>query len=232
MADPCLANTITAHPSIDTNGDLIIDVQLEPLNEGSLEADSNGIGVTLQSTGGLQHTASGMGIKAGQGLFLGSEGIIKLTGYARAGGPGPANATNPGAALTRGGLAQYGSTLTLNGSLASNEASGYVIGHAMWRGRWTTNLTAFGGQQLDAVFAYLQIQADGGGWVTYDQASIEYANMSGSFSLDSGWIPFQMANGTAHTLQARLVAGGSTVTSSNPQGTLYTEYGGTLEWWY
>lgn len=216
---------------MDGSGNLIADVQLEPLNEGSLEADANGIGVTLQSTGGIQHTASGMGLKVAQGLSTSTEGLMKVNGYARDGSPGVGNATNPEAALARGGLAQYGSTRTLNGSLPSNATASYVIAHGAWRGRWTTNLTAFGGLQLDAVFAYLQFNADGGGWGTYDQVSLEYANMAGSFSLDA-WFPFAMANGTAHTLQLRLVAGGAAVTGSNPQGILHTEYGGVLEWFY
>jgi len=231
MADPCLEDTDTVHLSVDGSGNLIANVQMEPINEGSIEADTNGIGVTLQSTGGLQHTASGMGLKLVQGLGVGSEGLMKVTGYARSGFPGPTNATNPAAPLSRGATAQFGSTLSLAGSLPSNAIASYVIAHGSWRGRWTTNLTAFGGQQLDAVFAYLQFNADGGGWGTYDQASLEYANMSGSFALDA-WFPFAMANGTAHTLQCRLLVGGAAVTSSNPQGILHTEYGGTLEWFY
>jgi hypothetical protein len=232
MADPCLANTNTAHPSVDGSGNLIVDVQLEPLNEGSLEADTNGIGVTVQSTGGLQHTASGMGMKVtSQGLHVGAEGLMKVNGFGRDGFPGPLNATNPNVAIARGSLVQYGSTLTLSGQLPSNELQSYVVAHASWRGRWTTNLTSFGGQQLDSIFAYLQLQGDGGGWITYDQASLEYADMSGSFALDT-WFPFAMSNGTSHTLQARLLIGGGTTTGSNPQGTLYTQYGGTLEWIY
>jgi hypothetical protein len=231
MADPCLEDTNTLHLSVDGSGNLIGDVQLEPLNEGSLEADANGIGVTLKGTGGLQHTSTGMAMKVAQGLFVGSEGIMKVNGFARAGAPGPGNATNPEASLTRGGLAQYGSTLTLTGSLASNELASYVIVHGAWRGRWTTNATAFGGQFLDAVFAYLQFNVDGAGWGTHDQASLEYADMSGSFVLDA-WLPVGMSNGTSHTVQSRLLAGGATVTGSNPQGILHTEYGGVLEWFY
>lgn len=231
MASPCTTDTQTVVLTEDATGHLQADVQLEPLSEGGLEADANGIGVTTQPTGGLQHTAAGMGMKVAQGLYVGTEGLMKVNGFARAGGPGPANATNPNVGISRGATAQFGPTLTLNGSLPSNEVASYVVSHAAWRGRWTTNLTAFGGQQLDAIFAYLQLNADSQGWATVDQASLEYANMSGSFSLDA-WYPFVMANGTAHTLQARLLVGGATVTSSNPQGTLYTEYGGTLEWFY
>lgn len=231
MADPCLENTNTVHLSTNVDGDLLADVQLEPINEGSLEADSNGIGVTLNGSGGLQHTSAGMGMKLVQGLHVGGEGLMKVNGYARAGAYGVGNATNPESPLARGGLAQYGSTLTLNGSLASNEVVSYVQAHGAWRGRWTTNLTAFGGQTLDAVFAYLQFNYDNTGWATYDQVSLEYANMAGSFSLDA-WFAFAMSNGTSHSLQLRMLAGGATVTGSNPQGILHTEYGGVLEWWY
>ena len=231
MASPCTTDTQTVVLTEDATGHLQADVQLEPLSEGGLEADANGIGVTVQPTGGIQHTAAGVGIKAAQGLHVGTEGLMKVNGFARSGSPGPANATNPEANLARGGLSQYGSTLSLSGSLASNEIASYVVVHASWRGRWTTNLTSFGGQQLDAIFAYLQINVDSAGWTTVDQASLEYANMAGSFMLDA-WYPFLMANGTSHNIQARLLAGGATVTSSNPQGILHTEYGGTLEWIY
>jgi hypothetical protein len=232
MASPCTTDTQTLVLTEDATGHLQGDVQLEPLSEGGLEADANGIGLTLQSTGGLQHTSAGTGMKVGQGLHVGAEGLIKVNGYQGTGGNGPDTATNPNVAIGRGSLFQVGSTLTISPlALQSNEVASYLYVHARWRGRWTTNLTAFGGQLLDAVFAYLQVNTDGAGWGTVDQASIEYANQSGSFALDA-WHNFPVANSTNHSVQSRLLVAGATVTSSNPQGTLYTEYGGKLEVFY
>jgi hypothetical protein len=168
-----------------------------------------------------------MGLKVGQGLWVGAEGLIKLNGYARTTSPG----SSPNANLNRASNVQYGNTLQLNGSLASNEQASYVMAHARWRGNWVTNLTAFGGQIQDRVDAYLQLNADSGGWGTYDQASLTRANCGGTFVLDYIF-PFAMANGTAHSLQARLLVGGGTVTGSAVQGLLENEYGGCLEWWY
>lgn len=232
MADTCIVDSNTVDLGFTTGGELEADVRLRTVSAGSITDDADGIGVALYSAGGLQHTASGASMKVtSQGLHVGAEGLMKVQGYAVSGASVVSNATNPNAALARGVNVQYGSTLSLTGSFPSNEVVSYIYVHARWRGRWTTNLTAFGGQLLDSVFAYLQVNTDGAGWGTIDQASIEYANMSGSFALD-GWHNFAMANGTSHTVQSRLLVGGGTTTGSGTQGVLYTEYGGCLEWFY
>ena len=227
MADSCVNDTPSVDLSFNGSDQLEADVRLRAINDGSLTETVDGIGVKVASDGGLIHSASGEAIKVAQGLHAGAEGLMKVNGNASTTSPGSA----PNANLARGVNTQYGNTLTLAGSLPSNEVASFVTVHAGWRGIFVTNLTAFGGQPQDRVDAYLQINVDSAGWNTVDIFSLTRANMGGTFSLDY-WYSFLMANGTAHTFQSRLLVGGGTVTGSNPQGLLESEYGGVLEWWY
>ncbi|HVE28343.1 MAG TPA: hypothetical protein VNC22_23205 [Sporichthya sp.] len=227
MASPCTQDSNSVALTETTDGKLEADVRLQPLTTGSLGEDTNGIGVTFAPDGGIHGTATGAALKLVQGLYIGTEGLVKVNGYAVSSSPG----SSPNANLVRGSNVQYGNTLTLNGSLASNQIASYVMTHARWRGFWATNLTAFGGLTLDRVDAYLQLNVDGGGWNTVDIASLTRADQGGTFELDY-WYPFVMANGTAHTIQSRLLVGGGTVTASNPQGIIESEFGGVLEWLY
>jgi hypothetical protein len=228
MASPCTQDSPSVALTETTDGKLEADVRRQALSVGSISQDANGIGVTFSPTGALQGTSSGASIKAtAQGVHIGAEGLMKVNGYARV----VSAVTSPNANLNRGSNVQHGDTLTLNGSLPSNEIVSYVAVHATWRGYWVTNLTAFGGAIQDRVDAYLQLNLDGGGWVTYDQTSLTRANCGGSFALDR-WVAFPMANGTAHSVQARLLVGGGTVTGSNPQGLLESQFNGILEWYY
>lgn len=228
--EACINDTNSVDLSFNGSAELEADVRLRGIADGSLTEDANGIGVALSSAGGLQATASGVSVKAGQGLHVGPEGLIKTNGYAISGSTSPAGETAPNTTLFRGVNAQFGATLSLTGALASNEATSVVLAHARWRGRWTTNLTSFGGDLRDSVFAYLQLNLDGAGWTTFDRDSLEYANMSGGFLLDC-WYPIGMANNTSHTLQSRLLAGGGTASGTSNQGIIFTEWG-ALEWFY
>jgi hypothetical protein len=228
--EACTNDTNSVDLSFNGSAELEADVRLRGIADGSLTEDANGIGVALYSAGGLQATASGASLKVGQGLHVGAEGLIKTTGYASSGSVFPANATAPNTTLLRGVNQQFGATLSLTGSLASNEVASVVAAHARWRGRWTTNLTSFGGDIRDSVFAYLQLNLNSAGWVSVDQTSLEYANMSGGYVLDA-WFAVAMSNGTSTNLQARLLAGGGTASGTGNQGILFTEFG-ILEWFY
>jgi hypothetical protein len=223
----CTNDTNSVDLEFNGSGELEADVRLRTIADGSLTTTVDGVGLAVASDGGVIPSASGAKLKVAQGLHVGAEGLMKFNGYAVTTSPG----SSPNINLSRGVNAQFGNTLQLNGSLASNEVASYVIAHARWRGYWVTNLTAFGGQLQDRVDAYLQLNADSGGWGTYDQASLTRANCGGTFVLDV-WFPFAMANATVHTLQARLLVGGGTVTGSAVQGVLESEFGGTLEWIY
>lgn len=228
MATACTNDTNSVALTFNGSEELEADVRLRGIADGSITETVDGIGVALYSAGGLQATASGASMKVtAQGLHVGAEGLMKVNGYAATSSPG----SSPNANLTRGVNTQYGNTLSLSGSLPSNEVASTVLVFARWRGYWVTNLTAFGGQIQDRVDAYLQLNADGAGWGTYDQASLTRANCGGSFALDAQY-GFAMANGTAHTIQARLLVGGGTVTGSATQGLLESEFGGQLTWVY
>lgn len=223
----CTNDTNSVDLEFNLAGELEADVRLRTIADGSITETAAGIGVALHPAGGIIPSSSGAGIKPAQSIHVGAEGVMKVNGYDRSQSPGSA----PNANLARGVNTQFGNTITLNGQLPSNEVASYVIAHARWRGIWATNLTAFGGALLDRVDAYLQLQADGLGWITIDQYSLTRADQGGTFTLDY-WHPFIMANATAHSLQARLLVGGGTVTGSPVQGVLESEYGGTLEWIY
>jgi hypothetical protein len=227
MAEACTNDTNSVALSFNVSEELEADVRLRGIADGSITETASGIGVVPSPTAGLQATASGLGIKVAQGLGASSEGLMKVNGYSATTSPG----SSPNANLNRGSYPQYGNTLTLAGSLASNALASYVLVFARWRGYWVTNLTAFGGQLQDRVDAFLQLSIDGGAWGNYDQASITRANCGGTFSLEARY-GFAMANGTAHTIQSRLLVGGGTVTGSAVQGLLESEFGGTLEWIY
>ena len=174
------------HESVDlsfnVSDELEADVRLRGIADFATE-NASGIGVALYSAGGLQATASGASMKVtAQGLHVGAEGLMKVNGYSITTSPG----SSPNANLTRGVNVQYGNTLSLSGSLPSNELGSYVIAHLRWRGMWVTNLTAFGGQLQDRVDAYLKVQTDGGGWITVDQAALTRANCGGSFTSTTG----------------------------------------------
>jgi hypothetical protein len=226
--EACTNDTNSVDLSFNGTGELEADVRLRTITDGSLTETVDGVGMKVASDGGIIHSASGASLKlTPQGLHVGAEGLMKINGYAITTSPGSA----PNANLLRGVNTQYGNTLQISGSLPSNEVVSYVVAHARWRGYWVTNLTAFGGAIQDRVDAFLQLNGDGGGWGTIDQCSLTRANMGGSFALD-GWYGFPMANGTVHTLQARLLVGGGTVTGSATQGLLESEFDGTLEWIY
>lgn len=223
----CTNDTNSVDLEFNPAGELEADVRLRTIADGSLTETVDGIGLAVASDGGVIPSASGAKVKVAQGLHVGAEGLMKVNGYAVTSSPGSA----PNANLSRGVNTQFGNTLQLNGQLPSNEIASYVMAHARWRGHWVTNLTAFGGALQDRVDAYLQLNGDSGGWLTVDIASLTRANCGGTFVLDY-WHPFIMANGTAHSLQSRLLVGGGTVTGTPVQGVLEDEFGGILEWVY
>jgi hypothetical protein len=225
--EACINDTDSVDLSFNGSSELEAAVRLRTITDGSLTSNASGIGMAVASDGGIIASASGAKMKVAQGLHVGAEGLMKVNGYAATTSPG----TSPNANLARGVNTQFGNTLSLSGSLPSNEIVSYVQIRAQWRGMWVTNLTAFGGLLQDRVDAFLQLNFDGAGWATYDQAALTRANCGGSFSL-CRMGAFAMANGTSHTLQSRLLVGGGTVTGSAVQGVLENEYNGILEWYY
>jgi len=226
--EACINDTNSVDLSFNTSSELEADVRLRTITDGSLTENASGIGLAVASDGGIIASASGAKIKStDQGIHVGAEGIMKVTNYGVTSSPG----SSPNANIVRGVNTQYGNTLTLSGSLPSNEVASVLMVHGQWRGIWVTNLTAFGGQLQDRVDAYLQFNVDSGGWGTVDQASLTRANCGGSFHLDR-WYGIAMSNGTSHTFQSRLLVGGGTVTGSSVQGLLENEYFGVLEWWF
>lgn len=226
--EACISDTNSVDLSFNGSSELEADVRLRTITDGSLTETASGIGLAVASDGGIIASASGAKLKStDQGVHVGAEGLMKVNGYAATTSPG----SSPNANILRSVNTQYGNTLTLSGSLPSNEVVSYVHIRAQWRGIWATNLTAFGGSIQDRVDAYLQLNFDGAGWLTYDQAALTRADCGGSFALsrEGG---FAMANGTSHTLQSRLLVGGGTVTGNATQGFLENEYNGILEWWY
>jgi hypothetical protein len=226
--EACINDTDTVDLSFNGSSELEADVRLRTITDGSLTANASGLGLAVASDGGIIASASGAKMKVTtQGLHVGAEGLMKVNGYGVTTSPG----SSPNANILRGVNTQYGNTLQLNGSFPSNELGSYLYCHARWRGIWVTNLTAFGGQLQDRVDAYLQINTDSAGWGTVDQAALTRANCGGSFHLDY-WHNIFIANGTVHTIQARLLVGGGVVTGNAVQGLLENEYGGVLEYFY
>jgi hypothetical protein len=103
-------------------------------------------------------------------------------------------------------------------SLAPSIGSVVGVGFT-WTVNMNTNLTGFsaGSSVFDGVQCSLQGNFDNGGWFNVDEAALYTKDMAGLFSL-SGVVAVALANSTGHTMYARLVATGMTLTGTAIQG--------------
>lgn len=221
MADPCLENTNTVHLSTNTSGDLLADVQLEPLNEGSLEADSNGIGVTLNGSGGIQHTSAGMGLKAtGNNVSLDTNGY-RVTNNGVQAGRTAGDDTEDGLVITvtRGAVAVGHGPFGINIQNSGPGVTYYDVA-SNYEGSFSTTFSEFEPSNLfDQVRVYLQRNFDNTGWINLTWQELTANRLSHSFKLNYHEI-VGIGEQAVHSYQTRLVYRGGSLSGTTNQGRL------------
>lgn len=232
MADACIADTDTIDLAF-VGSDLTGNVRKKSLATGGIDSDANGLGVTLHPSGGLQHSASGIGQKL-QGNNWGANvnGIQFSNAYGYIGwGIGTDDTVLHGTAVPVGGVAAVGGVLTASMTSVGSGVQYYLV-ESNWEGQYQTTYNEFQTSNIfDSVYVYLQRNFDSTGWITLDWQSLNTFRQAQSFRLNCLEV-VGLGDNVAHSYQTRLIYAGGSSSGTAQQGTIQSSYRRRIQLWW